>query len=75
VCRARHVGRGGEIISFENYLRGIGSLISRSRHDCGSPSQHPNFHLHLGHCQVPWTQRISAPQRQQASALTTCESR
>jgi hypothetical protein len=71
VCRARHVGRGGEIICFETYLRGIGSLVSRSEHDCGSPSQHPSFHLHLGHCQLLWTHRITAPQRQQDSAFTT----
>jgi hypothetical protein len=37
--------------------------------DCGSPSQQPSFHLHLGHCQVLCSQRISAPQRQHFSAF------
>ena len=31
------------------------------------PSQQPSLNRHAGHCQVPWTQRISEPQRQQVS--------
>jgi hypothetical protein len=75
VCRARHVGRGAEIICAETYLRGIGGRVLGSEHDCGSPSQHPSFHLQRGHSQVLCTHRMTAPQRQQDSAITTCESR
>ena len=34
---------------------------------CGSPSQQPSFHLHLGHCQVECRHSISALQRQHFS--------
>ena len=32
-----------------------------------SPSQQPSLNRQAGHCQVPWIQRISEPQRQQVS--------
>ena len=53
----------------ESRARSFGAVAGGKEADSPVfPSQQPSLNRQAGHCQVPWTQRISEPHRQQVSA-------
>ncbi len=64
-CTRARAQPEGEMPSRHGFLSGRVAHVC-----CGSPSQQPILNRHLGHCQVPCSQRISTPHRQHASELT-----